>query len=536
MTVVQPNSISGINSITVQSGESLSIHKSDGSLLREIVSATGVGTFYALSVGTAGTVSNTGNAALAGIVTANGGVVVGAAATIYANGNITCGIITCGADVSISGSGLDTGDNVGLKFGDGDDFLVYHAGGGNGPNVIDNTSDDLDIRHGAASRLRVRTDGRISIGSSLAVTGVCTAAAFVPSQGQISNRNTIINGDMNVAQRATSSTTSGYGDVDRWQHEYAGTDENPTFAQVDVTSGDAPYLVGLTRAAKITNGNQTSGLQATSQINFMQPIEAQDIRNCGWNYKSASSYITLSYWVRASVAQEYHGFVKTADGSNYIYPFSLGSLSANTWTKITKTIPGNSNLQIDNDNGTGLQVWPVAFYGTDYTASGVTNNAWAAWASASRSTDQTSTWWTTNDSTFEITGVQLEVGSYATPFEHRSYGDELFRCQRYFQLLGGSNGTYDSMATGSCGSATVAYVPHRLVTTMRATPSFTLAGSASDFRYTRGGDQTPSNITLDQAGQNMVALNVTISSATADNATRLFNINTTGGLQFSAEL
>ena len=150
-----------------------------------------------------------------GIGTFEGGVQVGSAATIYSNGNITCGIITCGTDVSISGSGLDTGDNVGLKLGDGDDFLIYHKGGGNGPNVIDNTSDDLDIRHGSSSRLRVRTDGRISIGSSLAVTGVCTAAAFVPSEGQLSHRNLIINGATLVAQRGTSSTSSGYDTVDR---------------------------------------------------------------------------------------------------------------------------------------------------------------------------------------------------------------------------------------------------------------------------------------------------------------------------------
>ena len=105
MTVVQPNSIAGINSITVASGEGLSVHKADGSLIREIVSATGVGTFYALSVGTAGTVSNTGNAALAGIVTANGGVKVGAAISLHSNGNLgITGIMTA---ASFSGSGAN---------------------------------------------------------------------------------------------------------------------------------------------------------------------------------------------------------------------------------------------------------------------------------------------------------------------------------------------------------------------------------------------------------------------------------------------
>ena len=114
MTVVQPNSISGINSITVQSGESLSVHKSDGSLIREIVSATGVGTFYAISVGTAGTVSNTGNAALAGIVTANGGVKVGAAISLHTNGNAGfTGILTANGGVKV-GAAISLHDNGNL--------------------------------------------------------------------------------------------------------------------------------------------------------------------------------------------------------------------------------------------------------------------------------------------------------------------------------------------------------------------------------------------------------------------------------------
>lgn len=240
---------------------------------------------------------------------------------------------------------------------------------------------------------------------------------------------------MRVAQRASSSTTSGYGDLDRWKHEYAGTNENPTFAQVSLTTSDTPYTLGLTKAVKITNGNQTSGLQASSQINFNQQIEAQDIRNSGWNYKSSSSYITLSFWVRSSVSQNFNGFVKTADGSMYIYPYETGTLSANTWTKITKSIPGNSNLQIDDDNGNGFQVFAIAIYGTNLTDNSVTYNQWAGWASGSRSKDQANSWFTTNDATLEITGVQLEAGPVATPFEHRSMGEELARCQRYFQKI-----------------------------------------------------------------------------------------------------
>jgi len=255
----------------------------------------------------------------------------------------------------------------------------------------------------------------------------------------LTNRNLIINGAMRIAQRATSSTANGYGDLDRWKHEYAGTDENPTFAQVSLTTSDTPYTLGLTKTAKITNGNQTSGLQASSLINFNQQIEAQNIRNSGWDYTSSSSYITLTFWVRASVEQNYHGFVKTQDGTNYVYPYETGTLSANTWTKITKSIPGNSNLTINDDTGGGFQVFPIFFGGTAYTSSSVTNNAWATWSSGGRSKDQTATWFTTNDATLEITGVQLEVGSVATPFEHRPVSDELARCKRYYEQFD-SNG------------------------------------------------------------------------------------------------
>ena len=116
MTVVRPNSIAGINSITVQNGQALNIHDSDGNLIRNIVTATGVGTFHAISVGTAGTISNTGNAALAGIVTANGGVKVGAAISLHSNGNLgITGVMTASSYVG-DGSAL-TGVSAGEFFG-----------------------------------------------------------------------------------------------------------------------------------------------------------------------------------------------------------------------------------------------------------------------------------------------------------------------------------------------------------------------------------------------------------------------------------
>ena len=265
---------------------------------------------------------------------------------------------------------------------------------------------------------------------------------------KLGNRNLIINGAMLVAQRATSSTTSGYGTVDRFTHEHGGTDEAPTFAQVDVSSSDTPYSLGFKKALKATNGNQTSGAGAADYVGIGHRIEAQNLANSGWNFTSSSSYITLTFWARSSVAKSFKGYFKTYDGTAQIYPFNTGTLSANTWTKVTKTIPGNSNITINNDNGLGLELFVYQFLGTDYTDSSVTENAWAAYASGTRTPDDDSSWYTTNDATFEITGVQLEIGNTATPFEHRIFSDELFRCQRYYQeiVCGRTNTSYSGFS------------------------------------------------------------------------------------------
>jgi len=272
-------------------------------------------------------------------------------------------------------------------------------------------------------------------------TGIVTATAFVPSAGQLSHRNLIINGDMRVAQRGTTSTTSGYHSIDRWKCFYQNTDEAPTQHQVDVSSNDpGPFEEGFRKAFRITNGNQTSGAGAGDRITLSTALEAQDICTSGWNYLSSSSYITLSFWVKSTVTQNFYGYLITNDGTARLYPFETGSMTANTWYKITKTIPGNTNLTVDNNNGSGLEIELTPFMGTNYTASGVTLNQWnAAGSWNDRTPDQTSTWYTTNDAQFELTGVQLEVGSVATPFEHRSYGDELLRCYRYFYKAPGYN-------------------------------------------------------------------------------------------------
>ena len=215
------------------------------------------------------------------------------------------------------------------------------------------------------------------------------------------NKNQILNGAFQIAQRGVSSTTAGYTTVDRFKVGLGGNDESPTLSQADVASGTTPYTNGFRKCFKITNGNQTGGASAGDTLEFHTRLEGQDIANSGWNYKSASSFVTLSFWIKSSVAQTFPGYLHTQSNPEYIFPFETGSLTADTWTKITKTIPGNSNLVFDNDNGFGLKLAFTAFRGTDFTDNSVTYDAWAAYSSGARSKDQTTTWYTTNDATLE---------------------------------------------------------------------------------------------------------------------------------------
>ena len=280
------------------------------------------------------------------------------------------------------------------------------------------------IRHNSATSDAITT----------AADGTCTAKLTSIGGGGLSHRNLIINGDMRIAQRGTSSTSTGYQTVDRWRNQFGGTEENNTQAQSSLSSSDTPFSFGFRKSFKVTNGNQTGGADANNLVYIRHHIEDQNMANSGWNYTSSSSFITLSFWVRASVAQDYHFHLRTMGNPVQLYPMEM-TLAANTWTKITKTIPGNSNIVFDNDNTDGMHLNFNLYCGTDYTSSSANNDQWQAYSgSIFGGKDQTTTWYTTNDATFEITGVQLEVGDTATSFEHISHGDELRRCSRYCQV------------------------------------------------------------------------------------------------------
>ena len=423
MTVVNPKSISGINSITTGSGSDnlLTIHTSDASNTERLrIDSTGA------------------TKIVTGIVT-----------SLSAN-EIGVGTDNPSTELEVQSA---TDPKIRLQSQEsGNKRLDLYVDGGQAVGTIaaDQSSSQLAFRTSGAERLRIEAAGNLKSNHNLSVTGIATVGSAVTiSESGIEasgigitcaningtqiggRRNLIINGAMQIAQRGTSSTSEGYI-CDRFNVLRAGVDENPTHAQVDVASGTTPYTLGFRKSLKITNGNQTSGAGTGNYILINYKTESQDIAKSGWNYTDPNSKITFSYWVKSSVAQNFYVRVLSDDNPKLRYAFETGSLTADTWTKVTKTIPGNSNIVFNNDNGIGLYFRFYMWRGTNHTSSSVNLNQWESHNSSQNTPDQTATWYNTNDATFEITGLQLEVGPQATPFEHRSFGEELTLCQRYY--------------------------------------------------------------------------------------------------------
>ena len=307
----------------------------------------------------------------------------------------------------------------------------------------DHNNNRLTLGAAQSTRLTINSSGNSQF------TGIVTATEFIPTHGQLSHRNIIINGDMAVAQRGNSSNSAGYQTVDRFRTQVqSGT---LTQSQSSLSTG-GPYSEGHRKFMRILNQSGIgAGASQYAQIDHL--VEARNLANSGWNYADSSSNITLSFWVRASVTARYYGWLMTQDGTQRIWSFRISdssgtadTLTANTWTKITKTFPGNSGITINNDNGKGIQISFAAYYGTNYTESGLSETSWRTLTGGQYAPDYPSTTWaTTTNATFDITGVQLEVGSQATPYEFLTRDESLQRCFRYFyrtnRWMGGARGS-----------------------------------------------------------------------------------------------
>ena len=276
-------------------------------------------------------------------------------------------------------------------------------------------------------------------------------AALIGSQTAQSNRNLIINGASQIWQRGTSVDTISSGGFlcDRWRLGHSGTDGN-----VDVDQDTSvPTGKGFSFSQKISMDASESSLDAGDQVNVAQKIEAQNLQSLNFGTSSAKSLV-VSFYVKSSVAATYSVEWLTQDGTQRMIGRTYTINSANTWEYKTLTIPGDPSATINNDNGVGLEIRWWLDAGSTF-AGGTFATDWENKTNANR-VNATTGWLVSTSPTWHITGVQLEVGEVATPFEHRSFADDLALCQRYYQKSY-SPGVSPGATSGSGIGASIMY-------------------------------------------------------------------------------
>ena len=294
-----------------------------------------------------------------------------------------------------------------------------------------------------------------------------TDAISIGSDGSLSypnigRRNLIINGAMQVAQRGTSETGitgTKYSSVDRFQIGLA-TLGTWTASQ----SSDAPN--GFNVSAKLTCTTADASPAAGDVLWFQQLIEAQDCQSLAYGTSDAKA-LTLSFWVKSNVTGTATLTILQPDNSNKLLSPTYTISSADTWEYKTISIPADTSGLINNDNGAGFSIYWMLNSGTNYS-SGTNRTSWATYNAADRNASNLGVGGATSDY-FAITGVQLEVGSVATPFEHRSYGEELALCQRYYQEFGRTG----YMSCRGNGTTAVADALIPTSTVLRTSPTIT---------------------------------------------------------------
>ena len=308
-------------------------------------------------------------------------------------------------------------------------------------------------------------------------------------------RNLIINGAMQVAQRGTSASLSGNGftidTVDRMKVGRSGIDNlGATVSQAtDAPSGFSnSFKLDVTTAeSSIASDEYYRGLQYT--------IEGHDLAGLGYGTSGAQS-VTLSFWVKSSVTGKYALGVFRDEATDRVYATHYTVYVAGAWEYKTITIEGDTTDAITADNGNRFSFSWYLIAGSNYTGGNIVG--WETYgAAADLAAHHEVSWGTSTDDYWQITGVQLELGKIATPFEHRSYGEELALCQRYYEVLGQEyNASYTGYlpvmqpdVTGQ--AARSASLPHQV--TKRAVPTV----GDIDMQYYTGSWVSVSNVLAD---------------------------------------
>jgi hypothetical protein len=293
-------------------------------------------------------------------------------------------------------------------------------------------------------------------------------------------RNLIINGAMQVAQRGTSATVGpngtgeGYTTVDRFENQLNGSVVS-TFTQ----STDAPP--GFANSAKIEVTTADSSLSASEFWQLRQGIEGQNLQSIGKGTSDAKS-LTVSFWVKSNKTGTYTAELQDVDNdrSNGL-AYTINS--SNTWEHKTLTYNADTSGAFNNDNGESVRLtfWLVA--DTAWSSGTFTNGTWGAATAANRVHSSQVNLGDTVGNEWYITGVQLEVGEQATPFEHRLFGDELLKCYRYCYVWNAVQG-YDPFTDMNVWSSAALLGQYVLPVQMNHDPAieFSAVGDLSTLR------------------------------------------------------
>jgi hypothetical protein len=336
-------------------------------------------------------------------------------------------------------------------------------------------------------------------------------------------RNRIINGDMRIDQRnagasiSVSSNTGTQFAVDRFLVQ--GTTSEGVFSAQQLS---ATPPTGFKNYVRIQTTTASASPASGSLYVMSQIIEGFNIADLGFGASGAAT-VTFSFWIRSSLTGTFSGSLKNGNAYNRSYPFTYSISSANTWEYKTVTVAGDTSGTWQTGNLGGLIVYWDLGCGSSLLS---TANSWqgANYNGVTGSTRLISTL----NATMDITGVQLEVGSVATPFERRPYGTELSLCQRYYWKWTG--GQFNRVAFGYSDTTTNTIVMYQLPCPMRATPSMAMTNMTVNGTAITGS-------AVQDASSNIVFTNNTASGRTAGTMYQIYTASgSTGTVELSAEL
>jgi len=346
-------------------------------------------------------------------------------------------------------------------------------------------------------------------------------------------RNLIINGAMQVAQRGTSSTTlTTYATVDRFLNALSGTTDQLAGTQAQSTT--APD--GFSNSYKIDCTTAETSVDSSEFWRVRHYVEAQNLQHLKYGTSAAQS-VTLSFYVRSNVTGTYACNIYQPDGVRQITK-TYAISAADTWEYKTITFPGDTSGTINNDNGSGLEISWFLMAASNLT--GTDSTSWGAYADGGLANGHAVNMASSTSNEWYITGVQLEVGENASDFEHRSYGEELALCQRYYYRHA-DGADFATAAVGLSGhyNSTILNIVVEFPVTMRTNPSLSCSNSAGAFRnYRNNSNDTFDTFTHLYSQQPNAAAIETNSgvSGTAGHVGRVEVVGSSVFVAFDAEL